>query len=157
MSCVICQDVGSESLQDNTACACKYKRHITCWIDYVHSNKELYCPLCRKDISTKSKKIFIPQVRPVRLMPYIPSLDSISEERSRQTSYEELNDSNNNISQSYQNSTHISLDVYNNNQSSGLPNQTQSNNRNSTTKNIWKAILCLAIVGTIIVLAIMIL
>jgi hypothetical protein len=53
MNCIICQDSGSEPLQDNTLCSCKYKRHSSCWIDYVHSTPHIKCLICRKDLSVK--------------------------------------------------------------------------------------------------------
>ncbi len=54
MECIICQDSGYEPLQDNTACPCKYKRHASCWIDYVHSKPILDCPICRKNLTLKT-------------------------------------------------------------------------------------------------------
>ncbi len=54
MECIICQDSGSESLQMNTSCNCKYNCHNSCWIDYVHSKTILKCPICRKELSVKS-------------------------------------------------------------------------------------------------------
>ncbi len=51
MDCIICQDNGSEPLQNNTHCQCNYKYHTSCWIDYVNSKNKLNCPMCRKDIS----------------------------------------------------------------------------------------------------------
>jgi hypothetical protein len=54
MECIICTDSGSEPLQDNVYCSCKYKCHSSCWIDYVNSKHKLTCPLCRSDISVKS-------------------------------------------------------------------------------------------------------
>lgn len=50
MECIICKDTGSEPLQDNFSCACKYKRHNSCWIDYVHSTKTVKCLICREPI-----------------------------------------------------------------------------------------------------------
>lgn len=54
MDCIICQDSGTEKLQENTSCPCKYKCHPSCWVDYVHSKTKITCPLCRKDITIKS-------------------------------------------------------------------------------------------------------
>jgi hypothetical protein len=54
MECIICKDLGSEPIQNNTHCNCKYKYHSSCWIDYIHSKNKLTCPLCRIDISNKS-------------------------------------------------------------------------------------------------------
>ena len=155
MECLICQDSGSEPLQDNIACSCKYKRHASCWIDYVHSKNELHCPMCRKDISTKSKKRFIPQVRPVRVPPYIPILEPIREERSRQTSYEELRDSDRTLSSSYQNNVSIPVNTVHNIR---VEQETSSQNKKETfQQKMCKAVLCVVIAGIIIVLAVMLL
>jgi hypothetical protein len=71
MECIICQDIGSEPLQENTSCSCKYKCHSSCWIDYVHSKTKINCPLCRKDLTIKSQK-------PTNLTPLIqPSVPII--------------------------------------------------------------------------------
>ncbi len=64
MECIICQDKGSEPLQENTFCTCKYKTHNSCWVDYVHSKDKVTCPLCRKDISFKPATIHTPLIRP---------------------------------------------------------------------------------------------
>lgn len=82
MECIICQDSGVEPLQNNTSCTCKYKRHISCWIDYVHSNKILKCPLCRKEIATSRKPI-----QP-HFVPYTSRLQTIQEENSYQNTYQ---------------------------------------------------------------------
>lgn len=52
MECIICYDNGTEQLQDNTYCACKYKIHNSCWTKYVSSSKNatITCPICRVDI-----------------------------------------------------------------------------------------------------------
>jgi hypothetical protein len=55
MNCIICQDNGQEPILDNKYCDCKYKIHNSCWIDYVNSQKQLKCLMCRKDISTCPK------------------------------------------------------------------------------------------------------
>jgi hypothetical protein len=85
MECIICQDKGSEPLQENTFCSCKYKTHNSCWIDYVHSKDKVTCPLCRKDISFKPATIHTPLIQPpapqislintpqIDVIPYIPS------------------------------------------------------------------------------------
>jgi hypothetical protein len=51
MECIICLTDGSEPLQENRTCPCKYKRHNSCWIDYVHSVTVVKCPMCRHDLS----------------------------------------------------------------------------------------------------------
>ena len=85
MECIICQDKGSEPLQENTFCTCKYKTHNSCWIDYVHSKDKVTCLLCRKDITFKPATIHtpfieptVPQISPISIphievTPYIPS------------------------------------------------------------------------------------
>lgn len=77
MECIICQDKGSEPLQENTFCTCKYKTHNSCWVDYVHSKDKVTCPLCRKDLSFKPATIHTPLIRPSApppsSAPYIPS------------------------------------------------------------------------------------
>ena len=91
MECIICQDKGSEPLQDNTLCSCKYKTHNSCWIDYVHSKDKITCPLCRRDISVKPVATVhtpliqhsAPQISPPIIMPYIPS-------QGQQISYQEF-------------------------------------------------------------------
>lgn len=55
MNCIICQDDTSEPIHDNNYCECKYKIHNSCWIDYVNSQKQLKCMICRKDISSQTK------------------------------------------------------------------------------------------------------
>ncbi len=91
MECIICQDKGSEPLQDNALCSCKYKTHNSCWIDYVHSKDKITCPLCRRDISVKPLVTVhtpliqpsAPQISPPIITPYIPS-------QGQQISYQEF-------------------------------------------------------------------
>ena len=93
MECLICKDSGQEPLQENTSCPCKYNRHTSCWIDYVHSKSKIRCPLCRTDLSVKAK--YIPK------MPYTPQLRTIPEER--------IEVFNNPTIQSYQNEAFIEV------------------------------------------------
>jgi hypothetical protein len=51
MECIICLTDGSEPLQENQTCPCNYKRHNTCWVDYVHSVAVVKCPMCRHVLS----------------------------------------------------------------------------------------------------------
>lgn len=51
MECIICKDTDSKILYDNTACECKYKFHIDCWIRYTHSLSTIKCVLCRKNVT----------------------------------------------------------------------------------------------------------
>ncbi len=55
MECIICRESGNETLFDNYSCECKYKRHNSCWIDYVHSTDKVKCLLCRQEI--KANKV----------------------------------------------------------------------------------------------------
>jgi hypothetical protein len=55
MECIICLTDGSEPLQENQTCPCKYKRHNTCWVDYVHSVAVVKCPMCRHVLSQPRK------------------------------------------------------------------------------------------------------
>lgn len=50
MECIICKGSGAEPLYDNTICTCKYKRHNSCWVEYVHSTTKVKCLLCRKEL-----------------------------------------------------------------------------------------------------------
>lgn len=98
MQCIICQDSGSEPLQDNTSCNCKYKLHPSCWIDYVHSRDKIICPLCRKDLSVKSNPTENTSLRHTvpSAPPYTPQLRTIPEESGRQITYQEFIDTINN-------------------------------------------------------------
>ena len=107
MDCIICQDSGSEPLQDNTACSCKYKRHSSCWIDYVHSTTNVKCLMCRKDLSVKSvPKTKSSLTRPLRqnqiTAPYTPQPPS---ESWRQITYQEFVDTINQSNSYQQNAT----------------------------------------------------
>jgi hypothetical protein len=90
MECLICLNAGPEPLQENTACSCRYKRHISCWIDYVHSQPTLKCPTCRKNLAAATRPYTactatavtpLIQARPQpSAPPYIPELAPIPEE-----------------------------------------------------------------------------
>jgi hypothetical protein len=90
MDCIICQDSGSEKLQENTACSCKYKCHQSCWIDYVNSKTPTTCPLCRKVISVKP--IVQPQQNQPTAPPYTPQERIPTQEIGQQISYQEFVD-----------------------------------------------------------------
>ena len=94
MECIICQDSGSEPLQENATCSCKYKCHSSCWIDYVHSKNTITCPLCRKDLTLKASpkphSIHTPLIQPTA-PPYAP-LPQRTETTSQQISYQEFID-----------------------------------------------------------------
>jgi len=55
MECLICKDTGTEPLQDITNCTCKYQCHNSCWIDYVNSQHNLKCAMCRRVIKLAPK------------------------------------------------------------------------------------------------------
>jgi sensor c-di-GMP phosphodiesterase-like protein len=128
MECLICKDSGEEPLQDNTACPCKYKRHISCWIDYIHSRPKTSCPLCRTDLSVKAK--YTPKV------PYTPQLRTIPEERSREERLIQ-------ITQSYQNEAVIEVQ------------QPQQQFQKKVSKFLT-SVLCAALITAIIVLVIIV-
>lgn len=91
MECIICQDTGSEPVKDNTICACKYKYHSSCWIDYVHSRDKIICPLCRKDLTSK-KSASTNLTHPVPIpLPYTSHVITIPQE-SGQITYQEFVD-----------------------------------------------------------------
>jgi hypothetical protein len=46
--CIICQDSGNELLIKNTFCSCNYKRHNSCWLEYIKSKPINTCVQCRK-------------------------------------------------------------------------------------------------------------
>lgn len=87
MTCIICHDSTSEPLYDNTYCSCKYEKHASCWIDYVHSNSKLNCPICRKDLSIKQ-----PISQPIRNLPYATRMEIIPEEHTQTLTYQEFQD-----------------------------------------------------------------
>jgi hypothetical protein len=90
MECIICQDTGSENLQENTLCPCKYKYHSKCWVEYIHSKtNNITCLLCRKDLNlqislTPQDTIYTPLIQP-SAPPYSPQ-----EHNSHQISYQEF-------------------------------------------------------------------
>jgi hypothetical protein len=101
MECIICKDTGAEPLLENTACSCKYKRHASCWIDYVHSGTAVKCLMCRKDLTIKQNT---PNPKstlrtPLMSAPYTPQQQ---EARGREISYEEFVDTIRQSTQSHQ-------------------------------------------------------
>ena len=82
MECIICQDITSETLQDNTLCDCKYKIHASCWIDYVHSKTTVTCLICRKE-RVESKKEMIIDIKPTA--PPLPTIIEEQEQREEQS------------------------------------------------------------------------
>jgi len=152
MECIICQDTGSEPVQDNTTCSCKYKRHTSCWIDYVHSREKVICPLCRKDLAAKktpkTKSSVNTPLRqtgptaPVITTPYAPQLRTIPEESGRQITYHEFVDT----IQQY-NSTHTAIEVRPSIQPVAIPPKQQTKG-----EKIVKIIICVGILIAIVTL-----
>lgn len=109
MSCIICQESGPEPLHENINCSCKYKRHNSCWIDYVHSTSKVKCLLCRKDIVAppKTNSALNKTLNPVQSIsdtsPYSQSLLPPGQ----RISYEEFCEIVNSHNNSYQNSDSV--------------------------------------------------
>jgi hypothetical protein len=99
MECIICQDIGSEPLQDNINCNCKYKFHSSCWIDYIHSRDKVICPLCRKDLTTKKT----PLIQPISIttIPYTPQIHTIPQELGQQILYQDIINTNQQYNSTY--------------------------------------------------------
>lgn len=69
MECIICQlHEDEEPIQENTTCPCKYKRHASCWIDYVNSRPVLTCPMCRRTLS----KVAVQTTNPYNVIIGVP-------------------------------------------------------------------------------------
>lgn len=143
MECIICKDLGLELLQDNTACRCKYKRHNSCWIDYVHSTKKVKCLICRKEITSNTNLSLIPQ----NIVPY--------------TSYEELSYQEFNDIRPQLRPINISIQIQNDilvfDQQQQQQQQQQTSNIISTKDKINKTILLIAIVISIVLLIVFVL
>lgn len=129
MDCIICQDSGSEPLQDNINCKCKYKRHSSCWVEYVHSRDKTICPLCRKDLSAKST----PKIEYHQSTPYTSQL---YEDSSQQITYQEFVDT---------------IQQHNSLNQPRIP-LTSTPPKQSKTEKVVKIVICLGIVIAIIVL-----
>ncbi len=136
MTCIICHDSTSEPLYENKYCSCKYEKHASCWIDYVHSKTTLSCPICRKELSVKQP------APPKRNLPYATRMEPISEENIQSLSYQEFQDylSENII---MHNRSHITQQ-----RQSLIHNQSQQENK---CNKITKMILTLSIIVVIIV------
>lgn len=150
MDCIICQDSGSEPLQENTSCTCKYKRHISCWIDYVHSRPKVICPLCRKDLTVKptpktKSNIHTPlrQPLPVQTTPYTPQLRTIPEENGRQITYQEFCEIVHQNNQQLQ--QNVVIQVNN-------TTQVTTNNNQEKGKKLMKVVFMLCILAVVITL-----
>jgi hypothetical protein len=145
MECIICQDKGSEPLQENTFCNCKYKTHNSCWVDYVHSKDKVTCPLCRKDISFKPATIHTPLIQPItQVSP--PSVSPYISSRGQQITYQEFVEI---IRQHNQPNTVITIPT--------TIQQSSHQIRQPNSKKIMKIIIGLALVFAILILFILIL
>ena len=149
MECIICQDSGTEPLQDNTACSCKYKRHTTCWIDYVHSTTNLKCIMCRKDLSVKpTPKSKSPTIAPVTI-PYSPQRTP-DEETGQQITYQEFIDTVTQ-SNSYQHTRNIEVHP-----SIRIQQQPQQQQQQVVQKPISKFKKCLKIVLCLVIIIVIV-
>lgn len=149
MSCIICQDSGSEPLQDNISCNCKYKRHNSCWIDYVHSTNKVKCLMCRKEIvakaTPKTKSSLTTPLRQQTSIPYTPELAPITE--GQQISHQEFWDIVRQNSNTYQ-------EIVTTPSSTDRPQQQQAV---SKSQKLLKIALCLAIIVAIVVVVVILL
>ena len=85
MECLFCKDNGEEPLHDNKNCKCNYQRHDSCWINYVHSQRNLTCPTCRKVLSSVPKTISALH-RPIyNIYPTAPSIEPYSSQNTEIT------------------------------------------------------------------------
>jgi hypothetical protein len=144
MNCIICQDIGSEPLKDNSVCSCKFKYHSSCWIDYVHSGTKTKCPVCRSEFkniiknkqSTKTSKES--NTMPYTIQPSAPPPPSVG----IHISYQEFHDTVVQSTNSYQQSNRIS-------------EQTSQNNNDLKLSKSFKLLLCSLILTIIVVVVIL--
>ncbi len=130
MECIICQDSGSEPLKNNNSCACKFKYHYSCWIDYVHSTTVAKCPTCRSQLTKKST-------------PYMPNPSAPRNINDVQISYQEFPNILERTTDSYQHTIYINS------------NSTPQNNSLRLTKGV-KLLLCSFILTAIVIIYIVI-
>jgi hypothetical protein len=143
MECIICQDTGSEKLQENTLCPCKYKCHPSCWIDYAHSKIPITCPLCRKDLSVKRKPTAqTPLIQP-SAPPYAPEERTVTQENGRQITYQEFVE----IIRQHTTNENTVIEVR-----PVTITQSESRANQLVSQKVFKVIMGLAIVALIIVL-----
>ena len=146
MECIICQDKGSEPLQENTFCTCKYKTHNSCWVDYVHSKDKVTCPLCRKDLSFKPATIHTPLIQPTSAPPSsAPSIPS----QEQQITYQEFVEI---IRQHQSQNTVITIPT-----AVPQPIQQTQQTQQPNSKKMMKILVGLALVFAILILFILIL
>ena len=141
MECIICKDSGSEPLQDNIYCTCKYKFHSSCWIDYVNSKNNITCLLCRKDISTNSIQRPLPTILTPLILATAPpyTIEDITSDQ--QITYQEFVDT---IQQYNSNTT---IEVRPSIQPQPLPP-----NQATKGEKIIKMIVCFGILVAVIIL-----
>jgi hypothetical protein len=89
MNCIICLDSGEEKLITNKLCSCVYKKHKTCWNNYIKSNTSAVCPLCRKNLSSSAQhSISIP----IPSAPVVEPVTGYQTENYTQITYQEFQD-----------------------------------------------------------------
>lgn len=95
MECLICKDSGNEPLRNSTNCTCKYQCHDSCWIEYVHSQRKLKCPMCRRVLNSvpKTKSALFSSYQRLSNMfdPSAPPSEPYSSQ-GRELGYEEFRD-----------------------------------------------------------------
>jgi hypothetical protein len=141
MECIICKDLGSEPLQDNIHCTCKYKYHSSCWIDYVHSKNKISCLLCRKDISINSISTYT--IRTPLIAPTAPPY-STSRESGQLITYQEFV----NIIQHHNTTNNTAINI----QSTSIEQPIQSPKNMLLYKKIIKIIIGITILALIMLL-----
>jgi hypothetical protein len=146
MSCIICQESGPEPLRENCNCSCKYKRHDSCWIDYVHSTAKVKCLLCRKEIVAppKTRSSMNKTVNPIQVTsetaPYSQSLLPAGQ----RISYEEFCEIIHSHNNSYQNAP------------STPHQQPQQQEKKKTLNTFTKVVLGLCIIAVIVLIVVVI-
>jgi hypothetical protein len=145
MECIICKDSGSEPLQDNIYCTCKYKFHSSCWIDYVNSKNNTTCLLCRKDISTNSIQRSQPTILTPLILATAPPYTIEDNTSDQQITYQEFVDIIHNTSHNTSQNTNINI------QSITEP-QIQSPKSLSTSQKVIKVIIGLSILAIIAII-----
>ena len=109
MECLICKDTGNEPLRNSTNCTCKYQCHDSCWIEYVHSQRKLKCPMCRRVLNSVPKTrsaLFSSYQRLTNMfdssaLPSAPSSEPYSSQ-TRELTYQEFHDTEGLSAQSHQ-------------------------------------------------------
>jgi len=149
MECIICKDKGSEPLQENRNCSCKYMYHSSCWIDYAHSKKnKITCPLCRIDLTVKKPSRNNPNTHTIQEWtesPYYSNTHSNSQQVGQPITYDEFVENIN----SYQQTTTINTTQ---SQSDSPPSNTSSTR--TIIKKIFRVIGALFFIVAIVLVTI---